>query len=207
MLPITRIVGQQKRPSLNDIRAELSRRALQRGHDRGVFGRWSLQDQDLKPSFGYEKLHERIRQHRLARISVEDVARAIRTAQRIIRGRDVEKHDRAVREPVCEVLKGRGGEVGKDKVNAVARHPARDPLHEFVDGFGGRLLHREFDPDNPPDRPRIFQRHLASLIGTPEIREDNPGMLTPVGVPWVLRQLDITELHRARLRGFGMRGY
>jgi hypothetical protein len=41
----------------DDVRAELFCRALQRGHHVDIFRRWSLQDEDLKPSFGHEILH------------------------------------------------------------------------------------------------------------------------------------------------------
>jgi hypothetical protein len=45
------------------------------------------------------------------------------------------------------------------------------------------------------------------LIRTTEVREDNSGMLSSVGISRVVGQLDVTKLDLAGLRGFRMRSY
>ena len=74
--------------------------------------------------------------------------------------------------------------------------PAGDLPREVVDRLGGGLLHGEVDLDDPPDGSRVVQCHLAPLIGTPKVGKHNSGTSTVVGIARIIRQLDVTELHR-----------
>jgi hypothetical protein len=59
---------------------------------------------------------------------MEDIRRAVGTPQRIIRGRNVEQHDRFAYEPVGNFPEYGRWKIGQNEVSVLGFDPARDLL-------------------------------------------------------------------------------